>query len=259
MSQVDLYELTDGTTTWRFTNASKDITYNLNTYTASAISRGVIESKQELARANLSVRIPLSYSLASTLLSTFSDQLLSLTIYTQRAASTSVSWKGRLVSLKPDDTDLAMIFESIFTSLRRAGLRARYQRQCRHALYSAGCTLSPATFAVAATLNTITGDVLDVPEAALQPDGYYLGGMLAAADGVLSFIVGHVGNLLSLQRVSSSLVTQLATDGPGTAITIYPGCDLSRATCIAKFNNLLNYGGFDWIPTKNPMGGSSIV
>jgi len=42
-------------------------------------------------------------------------------------------------------------------------------------------------------------------------------------------------------------------------VKIYPGCDRVRATCESKFDNLDNFGGFPWIPTKNPFGGSSIV
>lgn len=32
---------------------------------------------------------------------------------------------------------------------------------------------------------------------------------------------------------------------PGDAFTITPGCDKSKATCISKFNNVVNWGGFD--------------
>jgi hypothetical protein len=30
------------------------------------------------------------------------------------------------------------------------------------------------------------------------------------------------------------------------------GCDHSVSTCAARFGNLANYGGFPFIPTKNP-------
>ncbi|MDG4870579.1 phage BR0599 family protein, partial [Guyparkeria sp. 1SP6A2] len=45
----------------------------------------------------------------------------------------------------------------------------------------------------------------------------------------------------------------------GQEIEVYPGCDRTAATCNAKFNNLLNYGGFDFIPPKGPFEGTSIV
>jgi len=42
-------------------------------------------------------------------------------------------------------------------------------------------------------------------------------------------------------------------------VTLYPGCPRDRQTCNDRFNNLENYGGFDWIPSRNPFNGSSIV
>ena len=138
-------------------------------------------------------------------------------------------------------------------------MRAHFQRSCRHALYGRGCTLDFADFATAATVNAITGTVLSIPEAAALGDGYLTGGMVQAGDGTLSYVIDHTGTNVTLQRLSYALLTQFQDEGAGTAITVYPGCDHSRSTCNTKFANLLNYGGFDWIPDKNPMGGSSIA
>ena len=74
------------------------------------------------------------------------------------------------------------------------------------------------------------------------------------------------GNVLSLSRPIETLAE--VSDGYGnnyggfygsSTVTLYPGCTKSRAVCKNKFDNLNNYGGFPWIPTKNPFGGSSIV
>jgi len=259
MSQIDLYRIVMGDQVWTLTSADEDQEYNDELYAAVAMGRTGYESKNEMAKANVEVRLPLSHVLAINLLTSFNDQIMTLTVYTNRDGSIQVSWKGRLSSLKPGDNDLTLVFESVFTSLRRPGLRARYQKSCRHALYGRGCRLDPEDFAEAATVDDIVGSTITVPEAASQIDGYYLGGMLRAADGVLSYIINHVGDQITVQRVSYSLTAQFDLEGAGTAVTIYPGCDHTRATCNGKFSNGDNYGGFDWIPRKNPMGGSSIV
>lgn len=115
---------------------------------------------------------------------------------------------------------------------------------------------------------SVSGASVVVPEAAAQVNGYFLGGMLRAPDGLLGYIVGHSGSQITLQRPLNSLVTAFAEIGygrsygsyyGGLAVKLYPGCDHIRLTCKNKFGNLDNYGGFDWIPTKNPMGGSSLV
>ena len=54
---------------------------------------------------------------------------------------------------------------------------------------------------------------------------------------------------------------EAAIDGSAgsAAVEIAPGCDLRRATCAGRFNNLLNFGGFPDIPGRNPFGGGSII
>jgi hypothetical protein len=35
-------------------------------------------------------------------------------------------------------------------------------------------------------------------------------------------------------------------------VSYYPGCDRTRLTCSLKFGNIANFGGFPWVPQKNP-------
>jgi hypothetical protein len=37
-----------------------------------------------------------------------------------------------------------------------------------------------------------------------------------------------------------------------TNVVLTVGCDHSTSTCASRFNNLDNYGGFPFIPSKNP-------
>jgi hypothetical protein len=34
----------------------------------------------------------------------------------------------------------------------------------------------------------------------------------------------------------------------GDTFTAYPGCDKTQNTCTSKFNNLVNFGGFPYVP-----------
>lgn len=259
MRAVDLYLIVSAGVTYRLTSAAKSQTHSGQTYTPVAIGRGGTQVRSELSKANLEVRIALGHPLADALLSSWSETVTTLTLFRKRTTATETAWKGRLTAALPADDHVKMTFESIYTSLRRYGLRARFQKSCRHVLYGRGCTLNAADFAVAATLDAISGLVLTVPEAAGQPNGWYAGGMVAAPDGTLSYVSEHVGSSLRLNRVPSTLAAAFAVTGPGLAVTIYPGCAHNYQTCANKFANDDNYGGFDYIPTKNPMGGSSIV
>lgn len=246
-----------------FTSGDESVDYDagdgVETYAPERISRNEIESRNEIARANLDITVPLTNTAALRWLSDNGERIVTLTIFERAANGTvSVIWKGRLAAILPGMTSINIKVDSVYTSLRRPGLRARYQRSCRHALYRRGCGLDAADFATAGSCTAVTGVNLTVTEAALVADGYYTGGMLRTANGVYSYIVGHTGTTLTVQNLSFALIEAVAGGFP-FAVEIYPGCAHDRQTCNTKFNNLPNYGGFDFIPIKNPTGGSSIV
>jgi uncharacterized phage protein (TIGR02218 family) len=156
--------------------------------------------------------------------------------------------------------------ESVFSTLRRAGVRAKYQRLCRHALYGRGCGLDIAISWLTGTVTAVSGNAVTIPEAAGQPDGWFRGGVLRFGTQ-LGFITGHAGALLTLSRPMPELAAAIAAPDidPDTGdplpvfVDLAPGCDLRAATCAAKFGNLPNFGGFPDIPGRNPFGGGSIV
>ena len=38
----------------------------------------------------------------------------------------------------------------------------------------------------------------------------------------------------------------------GTSVEVFAGCDHSLATCKAQYDNVANYGGFAFVPLRNP-------
>lgn len=268
MKTNELYKFTQDTQIWTYTSGDSETVYNSETYTPVSMGRNNIESKNELSKANLEIKLDQSSALAQYLLTAYLEQIVSLTLFTQEDGSTQVAWKGRLANVKPGTATMTLTFESIFTSLRRPGLRARYQRPCRHVLYGRGCTLDKDNFAIPGSVDSVSGAVVQVPEAAAYADGYFNAGMIQAADGTYRFILNHSGAALTLVRPFEYLIEARASSGwgrnwggqyGGTAVTLYPGCDRQKTTCINKFNNLANFGGFPYIPIKNPFGGSSIA
>jgi len=247
------------TNVWTFTSGDESVTYNGEIYIPQAIGRSEAETKNELSRANIDISMGLDNQTGQRWLHDNVETIVSLTIFERDVfGDIAVVWKGRLAGVKPSMSEIKLSFESIFTSLRRPGLRARFQRTCRHMLYGRNCGVDKAAFAVPATPTAMTGKVVTVPEAAAHPDGYFVTGMLEGPDGTLRFIIGHVGDQITLIRPFDSLaraiVQGLPTDG-----FLYPGCDRTRGTCSGRYDNLNNYGGFDWIPIRNPFDGSSIV
>lgn len=269
MTRLELYRIALDTGVWTWTSGNQAVEYNGETYTPTPIARAQIEDTADIHRANLRLTVPRTNPVAAIYLRSVPDHPASLTIFRQDESGTAVYWKGRIAVVRASDNEATIECESVFTSLRRHGLRARYQRSCRHLLYHRGCNLDRANFATAGGPSAIdsTGTVLAVPEATLEADGWYLAGILEF-DGTLRFIVQHVGSVITIQRAIDGLADAMANHGYGNnygnyygdlTVTIHPGCDRTMTTCRDKFANLDNYGGFPWIPGRNPMGGSSIL
>lgn len=265
---VELYRFTSGDRVWTYTATEAPQSHNGETYAPVAVGRSEIQARNELSKANLDIRVDAATDFARYLMTKYLEQIVGLTLFEKNGATFDTIWKGRLANVKPGTAEVTLSFESIFTSLRRPGLRARYQRPCRHALYGRGCGLNKDDFAIPGRLGAMSGDTIQVYEAAGYPNGYFSGGMVEAPDGTLRFILGHLGDTLTLSRPHDSLIELRAQAGWGVSyggqyggvkVILYPGCDRMKETCLSKFNNLANFGGFPYIPSKNPFGGSSIA
>ena len=269
-----LYQFVEGDLVWRFTSRAIDWTSPASgggdlLWEAAAISHGDVVQTSEIERGRLEITFPISHPFARRFLAPMGNTPVTLTIFRgheQILGETVAHWKGRVVGAEVEGQRILLQAESIFSTLRRAGVRAKYQRLCRHALYGRGCSLDIAQHLSALTVSAVAGGTVTVPGAAASPEGWYRGGVLRF--GVkLGFIIGHVGATLTLSRPFPELVAALTDPAldPVTGIPlpvtveIAPGCDLRNETCAAKFGNLLNFGGYPAIPGRNPFGGGSIV
>lgn len=237
------------------TSADEDTDYDGDIYVATPMGRSDVESKDKMPRSSLEISFDINNALARRWLTDRVEAQVTVTVFemhNQSDSDTNILWKGRMVKVQPVGSQIKIVFESVFTSLRRPGLKARFLRSCRHSLYGRGCNLNRFDFQESGTITAISGSTITVPAADAFPDGYFTTGMLEAPDGSLRFIQNHVGSQITLIR---SMQVLEVTD----AVFLYPGCFRDRTTCNDKFNNLPNYGGFDWIPLRNPIDGSSIV
>lgn len=218
-----------------------------------------ITQSQELNKDGLKIRMPRDNALASTFLGSVPEVITSVTIFRSHAGDTSgeyqIYWKGRVSGVELDSDTVTLNCENIFTSMRRPGLRAIYQRGCRHPLYGNGCNLNDYDFAVTVTCASADASTIVCEDLITSdtPDGYYAGGTLETAEGYKRFIIAQSFNILTLIRPLTSLNTAIADSGTtGVQVTLYPGCDHTTDHCLNRFANLDNYGGFPWIPNKNP-------
>ncbi|BCO30117.1 hypothetical protein TspCOW1_02200 [Thiohalobacter sp. COW1] len=249
----ELYRFAQGTQRWLYTSGQVAVDYQSETYQPATISRGRLEQGNELARLGVEIRMPRDLAVASLFIAAPPEGVVSLTLYRRHAGDPEfiTYWKGRVAGSRLSGAEATLKCEPIASSLKRPGLRACYQLLCRHVLYSSGCGALKDSFRVDGTVAAVTGVTVQVAIAASQPDGYFVGGMLATPTGA-RMIVAHTG-------VDLTLVAPMLGLAAGDAVQLYAGCDHTMNHCSSRFANLDNFGGFPFIPVKNPFTGDAVV
>lgn len=274
---IMLYEFirTSGATTvrWHYTNADRDIKYNTNTYLAVPISDGGIRLSSEAASTEFNVTMPIQSDFCTSfrLAGAVPSDSVYLRVRRSHAGEVVgidgdapeivndalVVWVGTVNGITQiDELQGRVSCAMLSASLKRGGLRYGYQKNCPHVLYAPNsCKVDKELFRVTGVVTAIDGFTVSADEFAIQPDGWFNGGFIeyALPDGLMErrMITLHTTTDVTLISFPAGLVV-------GATVAVFPGCDRTVDTCVAKFNNLANYGGFPHSPGRNPFDGQPL-
>lgn len=166
--------------------------------------------------------------------------------YAYVSTGTVVIFTGRMGEIKADRLPIEMTINSDLVLLDTKMPRNIYQAGCSHVLYDAGCALTKADWASAGTiLAGSTAKALLVGGTG-KADHYFDQGSLIFTSGVNA---GAVRNVKAWLSGAASISPPLpSAPAPGDTLTLYAGCDRTKETCVARFNNRLNFDGEPCIP-----------
>lgn len=234
-------------------------------YVPVPIERDAIASNGTLDKSALKVRTDVGTDLAELFRVYPPAAVVALTIYEGHLDDPDdefvVTWAGKVVAASRNRGELELSGEPVSTSMRRPGLRRHYQYGCPHALYSVGdglCNADKTAATVTGTVDAIAGATVTLDagwEGAFDP-AKFLGGLLewtpVDASTDRRTILRVSGDTLSLSGIPRNL--ELAD-----SVDVILGCNHDAFTedggdCQGLHDNILNYGGCKWIPTKNPIG-----
>ncbi len=255
---VELYQFDrEGSQSWRYTSGDEDVEYLGQTYTSIPITRSRVEQSQDVNRASITVTMGSFEEFIQQFIISPPFARIGLTIrrYHQGSQTEIIAlWTGRIINVFQKESKADIKCESSYSSLQRPTLRRVYSLNCPHLLYGSICQVSQTSFETVAALTAINGLTITSPAFGTHADGYYSGGIVESANaGVVTrrFVSNHVGNVITV-----NLPLYNAT--VGSSVNAYPGCGHNLADCNDKFGNVVNYGGFPYVPEKNPINGTSI-
>jgi hypothetical protein len=258
---IELYRMVENGVVYTQTSSDAEQTHLGDTYDPMPMKRTEPESKTELQRGSLEIETSIANPVARAWMQYPVESNVTLTIYQKTPTGTFTFWKGQLAHVKGDTNGdkITLVFENFNIVLGRPGLRPRFYRLCRHVLYGRGCFLNHEDHKLdGITATAVSGYVVTVSSIGGAPDQRYRGGMLKGPGNVVRFIVSQVGTQVTLSRPFPALANAVTEDGP-QSVTLYKGCAHTTDDCNDEFDNLPNHGGFPLLPTRNPMGGQSIM
>lgn len=265
-SPTELYKFNYGSESYRFCTLDGGVqpfVFLAEEYIPATIGHSELETTEEIPRSGIEITVPKDTALAKIFISGPPESVITYTLFGLHVGDTDLEYivesKGRVLSggfFKEDELTLSC--ESIFTSLRRPGIRKVYNSQCDYGLYDGDCRLRKDDWQVPGSVLDALGIQVVVQQAGNYPDDYFKGGPFECGS-VKRVVVEHKGvNLTLMHPVPASIINQ--------PCKIAPGCDHTRGengcsrfkTVDQPEGNGINFGGEPWIPEKNPYTGDNI-
>lgn len=265
---LEIYDFAEDTSEWHFTSAELvGLTVDGVTYTSAAIERSELSASTEEARNTLTLTVPRTFPIAERYRVAGPVGVISVTLRRLHRGDAdgspqdwAVRWMGRVLSCVFEGPSAKLRCEPVSTSMRRTGLRQLYQRACPHVLYGAGCGLAKSAFAYASTVQVISGLTVTVGE--LDSAHSFAGGFVEWVndDGNTERRFIESASVVAGSPETNVLtLTQAFLDlSVSDSVTVYPGCAHNTTACADEFDNILNYGGWPYIPNRNPFNGNPV-
>ncbi len=132
-----------------------------------------------------------------------------------------------------------------------------YQRGCDAILGNAACkvNLSSANFRAEMVVQSISGlGEITLSGASSKADNWFQLGRFAVVSGAAAGLAGMIKQDRALGGGARGVVLWQALPVPlavGDSVVLEAGCDRTSDTCRTKFNNLINFQGFPYIPGED--------
>ena len=248
---VEYYEFVLADEQFNYTSGEDETVIGALTYTPIAIERSQIFLGTEVSRDILIITMPLSASPAERYILIVPGQIATLTIKRRHRTDTPTPelitiFKGlvRSASYTENGYTAQLAVVPLTYGLGREVPRITFQGLCNYVLYDNHCTVLQGAYDFTGPVTLVDGDEITITGVTAQPDDYYTGGFVQWEGNDFRLILDHVGDIITV-------LMPFPDDVTGENLTVFAGCDHTIATCKTKFDNVVNYGGFAFVPKKD--------
>lgn len=246
---VELYEFTLGVEKTRYTSAEDVVNFASFDWQPRSISRSSTDSRSEGEENPLNVTLPANDTLAQLFLGVRQGQVLALRIWRFHRGDTEgyVLWDGVITSagFKTEAAECVMEGFSNDVAFSRSIGRAKYLSLCNHVLYGEGCGVVASAFDYDGNVSVVSGKTITVDGLfAAKGADWAVGGYVSFSDTDFRLVLAQSGDVLTL-------LFPFANTPLSSTVKVFAGCDRTATTCDTKFSNVINFGGFPYVPGFN--------
>lgn len=255
---IEFYEFIAQHKTWRYTSyhsAIQGATQSDGTqwYTPFQVVRSTIEVSSIIdSPTTMDFQVPHDSELAQTFCYNKSPKELLVIVRSFHEGDSAVTefkveWTGHLAGVAASGKwGIIKTASIIRTELNGFLSSVFYQKSCNHVLYDERCKAVAADFTEVASVVKVQSQLITVNDMVFAAGELVNGVMVNVRTGERQGIISNNINVIRIGFPFFDIVV-------GDDVQLILGCDHQRlGDCKDRFDNVENYGGFDFIPEINP-------
>jgi hypothetical protein len=250
---IECYEFIAPHKTWRYTSYHSPVLVAGQWYYPLPIVRTAIEVTSIIdATATMDFNLPSDHEICVQYCYTISPKLLVVIVRRVHegddySTDFKVEWTGRYAGgASSGKWGILKTASILATELNGFLSSVYYQKTCNHVLYDERCKAVRDDFTESAIITKIQNQIITVDNMVYDDDDLVGGLMTNTRTGEVQGIISNNDNILRIGYPFFDIVL-------GDTVELTLGCDHQRlGHCKERFNNVDNYGGFDFVPEINP-------
>jgi hypothetical protein len=267
LAPVELYEFTRNGVVLRYTSGDVELTdADGATYQPAVIARREIQASEEDTSQSLEVEVPAGSQVATWFHGLVHTHAVWLRVRRRHRGQTGAGnqtllFFGRVEGATVQaDGRATLTAVPIRKAVRRVLPSITVQEGCNWLLYGAECGVSEAAHKFATTISANDSAAVTVSDSvwgsgSVPEVGSLIGGFIEwhpngdpGAELRRQWITQHPAlRSLTLFVHEPTIPLDMAS-----TVWVYHGCDRRVRTCLTRFNNVANFGGFPEMPNENP-------
>ncbi|NBX73705.1 MAG: DUF2163 domain-containing protein [Alphaproteobacteria bacterium] len=120
--------------------------------------------------------------------------------------------------------------------------------ECRHRLGDSACGVNLPGLMVTGSVTSFSGQQIFSDTALTEAADYFTGGLITWITGANAGRTSDIGQWNNATKTFTLWLPAPFAIGIGDQYQVTPGCDKRLGTCVSKFSNIANFGGFPHLP-----------